>query len=121
MAGQSQSSAIFGKNRSFTILRADIAKTIKDSDMGFSRACSLDNSLQDDMHFKASAPLLSPHIAWEAERSRLPSGGGGGRPGAMGSEVHCCLYYYENDAPESETDIRFEFRTRNPYKHTNCR
>ena len=33
----------------------------------------------------------------------------------MGSEVDCCLYYYENDAPESETDIRFGFRRkRNP-------
>ena len=34
-----------------------------DSDMGLSRACSLNNSLQDDMHFETSVPLLSLRIA----------------------------------------------------------
>ena len=62
---------------------------MKDSGMGLSRACSLDNSLQDDMHFEASAPLLLPHIAWEADRSRLPPGGSGGRAAAtaLGSSL----------------------------------
>ena len=76
----------FGGFWDFSTLRADIGKTIKDSDMGFSPACSLDNSLLDNMYFEASAPLLSPHSAWEAPRSRPPPGSVGGRPATMGSD-----------------------------------
>ena len=49
------------------------------SDMGLAPTYSLDNSLQDDMHVVASSTLSSPHIAWEADRSRLPHSGSGGR------------------------------------------
>ena len=54
--------------------------------MGLEPACFLDNSLQDDVHFKESAQLLSPYIAWEAETSRLPPGGGEGRSAATALE-----------------------------------
>ena len=86
-----QISAIFRENISFSTSKADISKTMKDSDMGLSPAYSMDNSLQDDMYFEASAPLLSPHIAWEADRSRMPPGGGGGREAATALESSLLL------------------------------
>ena len=84
-----QISAIFRENLSFSTSKADIDQTMTGSGMGFSPACFPDNSLQDDMYFEASAPLLSPHIAWEADRSHLPPGGIGGRAAAtaLGSSL----------------------------------
>ena len=84
-----QISAIFRENLSFSTFKAHIHETMKDSDMGFSPACFPDNSLQDDMNVEAFAPLLSPHIASEADRSHLPPGGIGGRAAAtaLGSSL----------------------------------
>ena len=81
--------AIFRENISFSTFKADIGETMKDSDMRLSPPYSIHNSLQDDMHFEASAPLLSPHIAWEADRLHLPPGGIGGRAAAtaLGSSL----------------------------------
>ena len=60
-----------------------------DSDMELSRACTLVNFLQIDKHFVAYTPSLTLHIAWEAERSRLPPGGRVGRP--AGRYLHVVL------------------------------
>ena len=52
------------------------------------------------MHFEATAPLLSLYIAWEADRSRLPLGDGGGDRSdatALGSSlftVHDKIMYW---------------------------
>ena len=89
---------------------------MKDSDMKFSPACSLDNFLHVGMHFVASVPLSSLLIAWEAEKSCLPPAVGVGRSAAtcMG-----CLFCYRNEAPKTQIDMRFEFRTpKNDDMHT---
>ena len=49
-------STVFRKNATYSNSKADNGETMKDSDTGLSPACSLDNFLQDDMYFKASAP-----------------------------------------------------------------
>ena len=84
-----QISAIFRENLSFSTSKADIDETMQDSDMGFSPVCFPDNSLQDDKYFEAFAPLLSQHVAWDADRSHLPPGGIGGRAAAtaLGSSL----------------------------------
>ena len=84
-----QISAIFSGNLSFSTLKANIYKTMKGSDTGLSPSCFPDTSLPNGMYFEASAPLLSPHIAWESDRSRLPPGGIGGRAAAtaLGSSL----------------------------------
>ena len=58
----------FYQNCKFSCLRAHIGKTIRDSDIGLSRPCFLDNFLHENMHFEASAPLLFLHIALETEK-----------------------------------------------------
>ena len=90
-----QLSAIFCENLSCSTFKADIDETKKDSDMGLSPACFLDNSLQYDMYLEASAPLFSPHIAWEADRSRLPPDSIGGRAPAtaLGSTLLLVLLW----------------------------
>ena len=80
---------------------------MKDSGMQLSPACSLDNCLQFNMHFVASAPLSSLLIAGEAEQSLLSPEVAGGRSAAtyMG-----CLFCYGNELQKTQMDIRFEFK-----------
>ena len=83
---------IFRENTSFSTSKADIGENMKDSDMGLLPAYSKENYLQDVMYFEASAPLLLPHVAWEADRSHLPPCGSGGRAAAtaLGSSLVAC-------------------------------
>ena len=62
---------------------------MKDSGMKSARACSLDNYLQFDMYFVASAPLLSLPIAWETEKSSLHPPRG--RRRSVGRHLHGVL------------------------------